>query len=130
MKNIVLLFVVINSFFLATVVMAVEEEPNVDMSEPERCLSLRFINKMKVIDDHNILFYARGKKLYQNTLPKKCIGLNSDSIISYNADMGKLCRLDIITIQDRFGDRFFPSSRCTLGSFEQIPILEKLIEED
>lgn len=108
------------------------EENNelVDMSEPKRCLNLHAIKNMKIVDANNILFYARGNKLYRNTLPRKCSGLKPGSVISYNVHIGRLCRRDLISVMDKFGDRFSPASKCGLGSFEQIPILEELTEED
>ncbi len=102
----------------------------IDMSEPKKCLSLHAIIKTKILDEQNILFYARGKKLYRNTLPRKCSGLRPGSVISYDVRMGRLCRKDWISVQDNFADRFSPSTNCSLGAFEQIPTQEELREEN
>ncbi len=107
-----------------------DDDELTDMSEPKKCLSLHAINTMKVIDENNILFYVRGQKLYQNTLPRKCSGLRPGSVISYEVYMGRLCSNDLISVMDKFGDRFSPSNKCSIGKFEQIPYFEKIPEKD
>lgn len=115
---------------LPTLVTGTEEINQLtDMSESKKCLSLRSIDKIKILDEKNILFYVRGKKLYRNTLPRKCNGLRTDSIISYSVSMGQLCRLDMIRVQDRFGGSLISGASCSLGVFEQIPVLEQLKED-
>ena len=112
----------------STFVSAVEDEEPVitDMSEPERCLSLRSIKQIKIIDNRNLLFFTRGNKVYQNTLPHKCIGLKADAVINYEVVMSQLCDKDLITVNDRFDRRFNSGATCVLGKFQQIPNLEEL----
>ena len=60
MKYASVLSIAFGLLILSGVVSAAEDEEPVitDMSEPERCLSLRSIKQIKIIDDRNILFFA------------------------------------------------------------------------
>lgn len=129
--KLMILFILGPCMFLSGFVRAAEEQdPVVDMSEPERCLSLRSIKQIKIIDERNILFIARRNKIYQNTLPRKCIGLKPDAIINYEVVMSRLCQKDLITVHDRYDDLFIGGASCGLGMFQQIPNLEQLGLED
>ena len=85
-----------------------------------------FIKQIKIIDNRNILFFARRNKVYQNTLPRKCIGLKPDAVINYEVVMSRLCEKDLITVHDRYADLFIGGASCGLGKFQQIPNLEEL----
>ena len=132
MKNTTVILIAHTLWTFSAVVSAVEDQEPVitDMSEPERCLSLRSIKQIKIIDHRNHLFFARGNKVYQNTLPRTCIGLKPDAVRNYEVVMSQLCDKDLITVNDRFDKRFNSGASCVLGKFQQIPNLEELLIEE
>jgi len=132
MKHVSVILITIGLSILSGVVIGAEDEELVitDMSEPKRCLSLRSIKQVKIIDNRNLLFFARGNKVYQNTLPRKCIGLKPDAVINYEVVMSQLCDKDLITVNDRFDNLFNSGASCVLGKFQQIPNLEELLIEE
>ena len=96
-----------------------EEEPVYDENTAQ-CISLRDIRRTKVVDDRNVLFYTRGKTVYHNVLPRSCSGLAREDRFSYQTSIGRLCRLDQISVlyNDPFGMR--AGNRCSLGVFHKI----------
>ena len=96
-----------------------EEEPVYDENTAE-CISLRHVRRTKVVDDRNVLFYMSGKTVYHNVLPRSCSGLAREDRFSYQTSIGRLCRLDQISVlyNDPFGMR--AGNRCSLGAFQKI----------
>lgn len=86
----------------------------------KRCVSLARIDNTHVLDDRNILFYMRGKKVYINKLPHKCHGLRRADSFMYKTSLSQLCDLDIITVLDNIGFGFSRGPSCGLGSFYPI----------
>jgi len=113
-----------------TVSIDVEEELLVDMSEPERCISARAIKKIEILNDRVVLFHTTGKKIYQNTLRRKCMGLRPSSIISYTRRSSRLCRLDQFTVVQDVGSSLIPGATCSFDYFQQVPRLDELVESD
>ena len=88
----------------------------------ERCVSLTRIDRTHVLDDYNILFYMRGKKVYINKLPRKCPGLFRADSFMYKTSLSQLCNVDIITALDNIGFGFSRGASCGLGKFYPIDI--------
>ena len=86
----------------------------------KRCISLARIDRTHVLDDYNILFYMRGKKVYINKLPHKCHGLRRADSFMYKTSLSQLCDLDIITALDNIGFGFSRGASCGLGTFYPI----------
>ncbi len=86
----------------------------------KRCLSLNRINNTHILDDNNILFYAVGKKVYLNRLPRKCPGLARADSFMYKTSLSQLCDLDIITVLNNMGFGFMQGPSCGLGKFYPI----------
>ncbi|MGI9293037.1 MAG: DUF6491 family protein [Pseudomonadales bacterium] len=86
----------------------------------KRCISLARIDRTHVLDDNNILFYMRGKKVYINKLPHKCRGLRRADSFMYKTSLSQLCDLDIITALDNIGFGFSRGASCGLGTFYPI----------
>ncbi len=96
-----------------------EEEPVYDENTVE-CVPLRSIRRTEVLDDRNVLFYMRGTTVYHNILSRACGGLAREDRFSYETSMGRLCRMDYISVlyNDGFGVR--AGNRCSLGAFHKI----------
>jgi len=86
----------------------------------ENCVSLTALRQTEVIDDRNVIFHLRGKKIYRNVLPRRCPGLAQDDAFSYRASMNRLCASDMITVLPRTGIGGFVGASCPLGEFYAI----------
>jgi len=96
------------------------DEVSVDDSDSKNCISLNALRRTEVIDDKNILFYMRGKKIYHNALSNRCGGLAREDRFSYRSSAGKLCRMDLIRVlyNDVSGVR--EGNACSLSAFRLI----------
>lgn len=99
-----------------------DDESLQDQDRAKRCISLARIDRTHVLDDNNILFYMRGKKVYINKLPHKCHGLRRADSFMYKTSLSQLCDLDIITVLDNIGFGFSRGPSCGLGTFYPIDI--------
>ena len=52
------------------------------------CISTSRLQRTKVVDDLNILFYMRGKTVYHSILPRRCRGLSREGRFSYRTFSG------------------------------------------
>lgn len=86
----------------------------------ERCISLQQVDRTRILDDSDILFYMHGKKVYLNHLPHRCPGLKSAGTYMYRTSLNRLCNVDVITVLHRSGGGFSPGSGCGLGLFYPI----------
>jgi len=86
------------------------------IAEP-RCLDLSRIRDLKIIDNQTLVFEMNQKRMYLNTLPYRCPGLDRNSTIMYRTTLNQLCDLDIITVLDPMGRGFMPGASCGLGKF-------------
>ncbi len=96
-----------------------EDDDDVD-DVGERCISIRQIKNSRIIDDQNMLFTMRNRRIYHNELRRRCPGLTRNKIISYRSTIGQLCRSDFFTLQDRFGMGTSLGPSCSLGTFRPI----------
>lgn len=87
----------------------------------ENCIRNRSIKSTKVLDDSNIIFEMRNKKVYLNTLSHRCHSLGFTRQFAYWPRGNRLCGYDFISVFDSIGSR----GRCGLGKFE---LLEKVPE--
>lgn len=99
---------------------AADEDDEQLEDDSERCISLARIDRTHILDDYNILFYMRGKKVYINKLPRKCPGLRRADSFMYKTSLSQLCDLDIITALDNIGFGFSRGASCGLGKFYPI----------
>ncbi|RNL67781.1 DUF6491 family protein [Zhongshania marina] len=88
--------------------------------EPERCVNLRRIERMDVVDKRSILFYMNGKEIYLNDLPHSCNGLSRHRTVMYRTSLSELCNVDVITVLNSVGSGFLPGASCGLGHFYPI----------
>lgn len=89
----------------------------------ERCIQIKDIHRTEVVDDQNILFYLRNKKVYNNHLPQRCGGLAFDKTFKYETSQSQLCDVDLIYPLTYAGGNLMPGAACGLGVF--VPVEPK-----
>lgn len=109
-----------------------QENPVDDSSV--RCIPLRNIQEIDILDDRNIIFRVGPNNYYLNTLPYRCSGLRRNDTIMYRTSTNEICDVDVITVLDDIGPGFQAGASCGLGRFtpvnqEEIKILRELIRE-
>ncbi|MBQ0760939.1 MAG: hypothetical protein KBT72_14880 [Zhongshania sp.] len=119
-----LLLTVLITLCLPLTLQADEQEPNKYMSlvsgTPERCVNLRRIDQMDVVDNRTILFYMNGKEIFLNDLPYPCTSLSRHKTVMYRTSLSELCNVDVITVLNTIGSGFLPGASCGLGHFHPI----------
>ena len=86
----------------ATVGSAFAQDGDIDRA-PENCVVVRDIRRTTVVDEHSILFYMRGGKIYRNYLPRACPSLAQQKRFMYRASVGRLCDVDWVDVIYSFG---------------------------
>lgn len=81
------------------------------------CVNLTRIDHTHVVDDRNILFYMRGGDIYLNRLSHSVPGLDRNDGFMYRTHMGRLCRIDTVTVLERWGFGLTEGASGTLGDF-------------
>lgn len=94
---------------------------------PENCVIVQRIDQTDAIDDQTIIFRMRGDRVYRNTLPNKCPGLQRENRIAWQTSTSRLCNIDTITVLEDFGVGFRPGFTCRLGQF--VPLSEAEVED-
>jgi hypothetical protein len=75
------------------------------------CLDVDRIDHTEVLNDHQILFYMNGKKIWLNTLSNRCTTLTREDGFAWESSIPQYCEnLEIIRVI-RTGEV------CTLGAF-------------
>ena len=85
--------------------------------EARNCVDLMRVDHTYVVDDQNILFYMRGGAIYLNRLSHPVPGLDPDQAFMYRTSIGQLCRLDTVTVLERWGFGLTEGASGTLGKF-------------
>ena len=70
---------------------------------PVDCIIVSNIDQTEAIDDHTIIFEMRGRRVYRNTLPRECPGLERENRIAFETRTSRLCSSDTITVLEDFG---------------------------
>ena len=99
-----------------------------------RCIPLRSIQEIEILDDRNIIFRVGSNNYYLNNLPYRCSGLRRNDTIMYRTSINEICDVDVITVLDDIGPGFQAGASCGLGRFtpvnqEEIKMLRELIRE-
>jgi len=63
-----------------------------------------------------------GGEVYRNTLPNRCPQLGFEESFAYDANVGQLCSVDMISVINRGAVGRGP--RCSLGKFTPVRYLE------
>ena len=88
--------------------------------DTRNCINLNEIDHTSVIDNNTILFYARGRDVYRNDLPRSCPELRNEQRFMYRVSSSQLCSNDTITVLQDVGFGFMPGPTCGLGKFAPI----------
>ena len=115
--------------------------------EMESCLPRPNIRRTQILNDSQIVFVTRDRKLYLNELARQCPGLRRDSQVSYSTDQRQFCAGTTFQVLLRVGTgsntqsitipgsnehismpspSFVPGPVCTLGGFE--PVTSEQVE--
>ena len=86
--------------------------------EAEFCLSLIRIDDSKILDSRHMLFTTTDKRMYLNTLPKKCGNMGPGDTYTFRTSINQLCQGDVITMLHPGGRDFIPGASCVLSMFE------------
>jgi len=86
--------------------------------QTETCVPLMQIDHTQILDDQNVLFFMKNRKVYKNHLPNRCAGLKSADTFRYKTSQNQLCNVDVITVLNRAGSDYMPGPSCGLGVFE------------
>ncbi|HEX8381010.1 MAG TPA: DUF6491 family protein [Allosphingosinicella sp.] len=87
------------------------------VGEPVGCVELSRIDHTRVRDDRTIDFHMRGREVYRNRLRHECSGLAFDDSFAYRNSTGRLCSVDLVTVNRSGGG---PGPTCALGTFQRI----------
>ena len=85
-----------------------------------KCIHASVIRHTRIVDDSNILFYGRGKSIYHNILPKRCIGLSREGRFSYHRTTSSLCSHDTIRVLHASATGMREGRSCRLGYFYEV----------
>ncbi len=88
------------------------------VGEPVGCIALSRIDRTRVRDSRTIDFHLRGGQVYRNRLRQECSGLAFEDSFTYRTSTGRLCSVDLITVNRAGGGPAGPT--CALGSFQRI----------
>lgn len=94
-----------------------EQETDAD-SEAKRCINTGAILRTRVIDDGNVVFIMRGKKMYLNTLRRPCSGLARHGSFYYATQTRSLCEFERISPIDNAIIGMSAGGTCALGMFQ------------
>lgn len=89
-------------------------------AEPVDCINLDRIENTHVVDNRNILFYMRDGSVYLNRLSHPVPGLDRRDAFMYRTTIGRLCRIDGVTVLERWGFGLTEGATGTLAEFQPI----------
>ena len=87
--------------------------------EQKKCLRIRDVDDVEVLDETLVLFRGRRGELWLNQLTAQCYGLEQDMILRFRAYAGAYCRLDPFRGVPYFS-RVAITAECRLGDFETV----------
>ncbi|MEA3008576.1 MAG: hypothetical protein QOJ91_268 [Sphingomonadales bacterium] len=90
---------------------------------PVDCIELSRIDHTRVRDDRTVDFHMRGREVYRNRLRQECPGLGFEDSFTYRTSLGRLCSVDLITVNRAGGGVGGPT--CGLGAFQRIETDER-----
>lgn len=90
-----------------------------DYREQKKCLRIRDVDDVEVLDDTLVLFHGRRGELWLNQLSSQCYGLEEEMILRFKAYAGTYCRLDPFRGTPYFS-RVAITAECRLGDFEPV----------
>lgn len=94
-----------------------------DYREQKKCLRIRDVDDVEVLDETLVLFHGRRGELWLNQLSSQCYGLEQEMILRFKAYAGTYCRLDPFRGTPYFS-RVAITAECRLGDFEPVDDLQ------
>ena len=94
-----------------------------DYREQKRCIRIRDVDDVEVLDETLVLFHGRRGELWLNQLSSQCYGLEQEMILRFKAYAGTYCRLDPFRGTPYFS-RVAITAECRLGDFEPVDDLQ------
>jgi len=94
-----------------------EASPASEYSAAENCIAADSYRRIKVLDDHHLLFEGR-RGIWLNRLRHRC-PMRGDVLFVVERTSSRLCDHDRVSGHDRFGS-FAWRGQCVLGKFERI----------
>ena len=94
-----------------------------DYREQKKCLRIRDVDDVEVLDETLVLFHGRRGELWLNQLSSQCYGLEQEMILRFKAYAGTYCRLDPFRGTPYFS-RIAITAECRLGDFEPVDDLQ------
>jgi hypothetical protein len=93
------------------------------------CVRPTDIDRTKIIDDRNMLFFMRNETVFHNVLPDTCPQLRSEGRFAYDKAGNRLCAQSSITVivERGISGQFVPGPVCRLGMF--VPVTEDEVED-
>jgi len=92
-----------------------------DYVEDVRCISVRKIRSVEVIDDTHVAFHLQRNKHYLVQFKRRCPGLRRGQPIMYAPRSNNLCVLDSIrTVYERASNNFQPGVSCAIPNFQSV----------
>ena len=90
-----------------------------DYREQKKCVRIRDVDDVEVLDETLVLFHGRRGELWLNQLTSQCYGLEQDMILRFRAHAGTYCRLDPFRGVPYFSTIAITAD-CRLGNFEPV----------
>ena len=94
-----------------------------DYREQQKCVRVRTVDDVEVLDETLVLFHGRRGELWLNQLTSQCYGLEQDMILRFQVYAGNYCRLDAFRGIPRFST-IAVTADCRLGSFETVDLAQ------
>ena len=107
-----------------------------DYGEQTRCLRSSLIRSVEVIDDKHVSFRTGKNEYYLVQFKHRCPGLRRGKPVMYEANAGKLCRLDgLRALQETGLGGYRPGMRCAIPEFravtkEQLVLLKDALKAE
>lgn len=87
----------------------------------QRCIGVRNVRSIDPVGDHTLLFRMNNGEVWRNRLDRRCPGMRSDTVFSYELrSSDQLCSIDTVYQLDRMGDHFRRGLGCALGEFDHL----------
>ncbi len=92
-----------------------------DYIDENRCLRTSLIRSVDVIDDKHVSFRVGRNDYYLVQFEHRCPGLRRGKPVMYEANSGRLCRLDgIRTLYETGLGGYRPGMRCSIPEFRSV----------
>jgi hypothetical protein len=97
---------------------AQDDEPLSFSDGSRHCITLSQVRSTQIVDEQHLVFRMKaGRKIFINTLRRRCPGLRKNDVLMFRLFSEQVCNIDIVTVLDDIGFGFSPGTSCSLGLF-------------